>query len=54
MDSYITTILILAICIILVVVMYRVGVEIGKVTVLREHPGYETYRFNHISNAATN
>jgi hypothetical protein len=53
MDPYITTILILAICIILVVVMYRIGVEVGKVTVLREHTGYTPYGLDHIINVVT-
>ena len=47
MNPYVTTILILVICIILVIVMYKVGVEIGKVTVLREHPGFTPYELDH-------
>ncbi len=42
MDPYAYTAIILALCLVLTTVIYVLGVEVGKATALRAHPGYST------------
>jgi hypothetical protein len=45
MDPRLATAVILVLCVILIVVVYVLGIEVGRASKLRLHPGYEAARF---------
>ncbi len=44
MDLHTSLAVILVLCLVLVLVVYITGVEVGKASALRTHPGYEPTR----------